>query len=99
MKRYILPALLICLTSCNGFLDRTPKSTLAPENYFRDETDLQLFSNTFYNNLLDKEPYKEQSDQLVCLNLSTFAAATPAPSRTPAAAGATVPAPGATSAR
>ena len=72
MKRYILPALLICLTSCNGFLDRTPKSTLAPENYFRDETDLQLFSNTFYNNLLDKEPYKEQSDQLVCLNLSTF---------------------------
>ena len=72
MKRYILPALLICLSSCNGFLDRTPKSTLAPENYFRDETDLQLFSNTFYNNLLDKEPYEEQSDQLVCLNLSTF---------------------------
>ncbi|MBQ9193895.1 MAG: RagB/SusD family nutrient uptake outer membrane protein [Bacteroidales bacterium] len=74
MKRYILPAiaLVIGLTSCSDFLNRTPKSDMAPENYFRDETDLQLFSNTFYNNLLDKEPYEEQSDQLVCLNLSTF---------------------------
>jgi len=74
MKRYILPALAIiaCLTSCSKFLDRTPKDTLAPENYFRNETDLQLFSNTFYNNLLNKEPYSEQSDQLVCLNLSAF---------------------------
>ena len=74
MKRYIIPfvAIIACLTSCNGFLDRTPKATLAAENYFRDETDLQLFSNTFYNNLIDKEPYNEQSDQLVCLNLSAF---------------------------
>lgn len=74
MKRYILPAIAIiaCLTSCSKFLDRTPKDTLAPENYFRNETDLQLFSNTFYNNLLNKEPYSEQSDQLVCLNLSAF---------------------------
>lgn len=74
MKRYILPVLTIiaCLTSCEKFLDRTPKDTLAPENYFRNETDLQLFSNTFYNNLLTKEPYSEQSDQLVTLNLSTF---------------------------
>jgi hypothetical protein len=71
MKRYIIPAiaLLIGLTSCN-WLDRTPKATLAPENYFRDETDLQLFSNSFYNNLLDKEPYEEQSDHYVHLNLS-----------------------------
>ena len=54
MKRYIIPfvAIIACLSSCNGFLDRTPKATLAAENYFRDETDLQLFSNTFYNNLI-----------------------------------------------
>ena len=71
MKRYIIPALalLIGLTSCN-WLERNPKATLAPENYFRDETDLQLFSNSFYNNLLDKEPYEEQNDHYVHLNLS-----------------------------
>ena len=74
MKKYLIAiaAAALCLTSCNKFLDRTPKSTMAPENYFRNETDLQLFSNTFYNNLLDKTPYSEQSDQLVCLNLSAF---------------------------
>ena len=46
MKRIIIPALalLLGLTSCN-WLERNPKATLAPENYFRDETDLQLFSN------------------------------------------------------
>lgn len=72
MKRTIITAiaLVACLTSCSDFLNRVPKDTLAPENYFRDETDLQLFSNSFYNNLLDKEPYDEQSDQLVKLSLS-----------------------------
>ena len=88
MKRIIIPALalLLGLTSCN-WLERNPKATLAPENYFRDETDLQLFSNSFYNNLLPKEPFDEQSDHYVY------------PCRTPAAAGATAPAPGATSGR
>ncbi len=74
MKRYIIPAIaiLFSLVSCDKFLERTPKDTLAKDNYFRNETDLQLFSNSFYNNLLDKEPYDEQSDQIVCLNLSAF---------------------------
>lgn len=73
MKRIIIPALaiLVGLTSCN-WLERTPKSTMAPENYFRDETDLMLFSNTFYNNNLDKEPYNEQSDHYVNLSLSNI---------------------------
>ena len=71
MKRIIIPAiaLLLGLTSCN-WLERNPKATLAPENYFRDETDLQLFSNSFYNNLLPKEPFDEQSDHYVYLKLS-----------------------------
>ena len=71
MKRIILPAitLLMSLTACD-WLDRTPQATLAQENYFRNETDLQLFSNTFYNNNLDKEPYEEQSEHYVHLNLS-----------------------------
>ncbi len=67
MKRLFVAAfaLVVCLTSCNDYLNRVPKSTMAPENYFRSETDLQLFSNSFYNNLLPKEPYEEMSDQLV----------------------------------
>ena len=67
MKRLFVAAfaLVVCLTSCNDYLNRVPKSTMAPENYFRSETDLQLFSNSFYNNLLPKAPYEEMSDQLV----------------------------------
>ncbi|MGM9748402.1 MAG: RagB/SusD family nutrient uptake outer membrane protein, partial [Candidatus Cryptobacteroides sp.] len=63
MKKYILPLLTmaIALTSCD-FLDRTPKDKLAPENYFRNEQDFKLFSNSFYDNLFDKTPYDEQSD-------------------------------------
>ena len=49
MKRYIIFAALatLGLSSCDSVLERTPQSQLAPENYFRTETDLQLFSNTF----------------------------------------------------
>ena len=63
MKRYILPVLAIVLglSSCD-FLDRTPKDKLAPENYFRNEQDFKLFSNSFYDNLFSKEPYERQSD-------------------------------------
>ena len=71
MKRIITAtfAILACLTSCN-FLDRDPLATISPENYFRSETDLQLFSNTFYDNLLDKEPYLELSDHYLKRNLT-----------------------------
>ena len=72
MKRLFVAAfaLVVCLTSCNDYLNRVPKSTMAPENYFRSETDLQLFSNSFYNNLLPKAPYEEMSDQLVGKSLT-----------------------------
>ena len=81
MKRYFLIpfiAMALGLAACDinvdltgdEYLDRTPLSTISPENYFRTETDLQLFSNTFYNNLLEKEPFLEQSDHYLNLNLS-----------------------------
>ena len=64
MKRYILPILTIVLgfTSCESFLEKYPKDRLVPETYFRNEEDLKLFSNSFYDNLLDKTPYDAQSD-------------------------------------
>ena len=63
MKKIILPILLavLGLSSCD-FLDRAPKDKLAPENYFRNENDLKLFSNSFYDNLFEKTPYSTQSD-------------------------------------
>ena len=63
MKRYILPVLAIVLglSSCD-FLGKTPKDKLVPENYFRNEQDFKLFSNSFYDNLFSKEPYERQSD-------------------------------------
>lgn len=54
-------AIALGLTSCD-FLERTPKDKLVPENYFRNEQDFKLFSNSFYDNLFDKEPYEKQSD-------------------------------------
>lgn len=64
MKKIIFPilAVVLGLSSCENFLEKTPKDRLVPETYFRTETDLKLFSNSFYDNLLDKTPYDEQSD-------------------------------------
>lgn len=72
MKRYIIFAALatLGLSSCDSALERTPQSQLSPESYFRTETDLQLFSNTFYNNLLDKDMFAHQSDQYTQLVMS-----------------------------
>lgn len=72
MRPIILGAmsLLIACSSCDNLLDLEPKSQISQVDYFKDETDLQMFSNTFYNNLLDKEPYDDQSDLYVQQNLS-----------------------------
>lgn len=42
----------ILLIACNDdFLDRTPLSEIAPENSFLTASDLELFTNSFYNDL------------------------------------------------
>ncbi len=63
MRKFILPIITIVLglSSC-GLLDKNPKDRLVPETYFRNETDLKLFSNSFYDNLFTKEPFDRQSD-------------------------------------
>ena len=65
MKKYILPILVLVLTvtSCD-FLDTKPQSKLAPENYFRNENDMKLFSNSFYASLFGNTPYDDESDLL-----------------------------------
>lgn len=53
MKKYILSILILTLLfSCNDdFLDRQPLSELAPENSFKTAQDLELYTNSFYNDL------------------------------------------------
>ena len=65
MRKYIfiLAAAALTLSSCDCIFDKAPASKLSPETFFRTETDLQLFTNPLYNNLLPKTPYNEQSDQ------------------------------------
>ncbi|TDO05531.1 RagB/SusD family nutrient uptake outer membrane protein [Sunxiuqinia elliptica] len=71
MRLTIVTMILIMgLSGCNDLLDLKPKSKISQADYFQTETDLQLFSNPFYNNLLDKSPYDLQSDLYVCQNLS-----------------------------
>ena len=72
MKKHIVTALVIAmgLTSCDGLLDLSPLSQISQSDYFKSESDLQLFSNSFYNNLLDKSPFDDQSDLYVQQALS-----------------------------
>lgn len=73
MKKYILLAFigLLGLTSCDDTLDVTPRDKVGIDEYFRTSTDLELFSNTFYNSLLDKKPYSYQDDHIVKQTLSS----------------------------
>ena len=55
------------LTSCEDMLDVKPKDRLTPDDYFKDENELQLYSNRFYNNILPGGAtiYKEIGDNLI----------------------------------
>ncbi|MDR1743452.1 MAG: RagB/SusD family nutrient uptake outer membrane protein [Dysgonamonadaceae bacterium] len=73
MKRFIILAIIMLtvgLSACDNLLDTKPLDKISEKDYFKTEGDLQLFSNPFYNNLLNKSPFNEQSDLLVQLTLS-----------------------------
>lgn len=63
-------AVLLGASSCDDNLDLSPKDRITEADYFNNEVDLQLFTNPYYNNLLAKEIYNEQSDVLVKRDLS-----------------------------
>lgn len=71
MKRLTILAITLSvgLSACTA-LDKEPLSKISQYDYFKTETDLQLFTNPFYNNLLDKNPYDDQSDLIVNQTLS-----------------------------
>ena len=76
MKKTILYLTLAALAAVSCNLEKTltlsPESKLTPEAYFKTAEDLQLFSNTFYNNLLEKEPFSVESDVFVKMNPSNL---------------------------
>lgn len=72
MNKILISAVLAlsCLTSCTDLLDKQPLSEMTDKSYFKNETQLQLFSNTFYDDILNKSPYDQQSDLFVEQTLS-----------------------------
>ena len=71
MKKLIIPTIIMVTglaASCN-ILNLEPQSQVSVDDYFKTESDLEMFSNPFYNNLLDKAPFDDQSDVLVELIL------------------------------
>ena len=57
MKRiyYILTALVAAMTfsSCEDFLTKPPKTALSPDSFFISASDLELWTNKFYSDLLE----------------------------------------------
>lgn len=45
MKKYIFPIIAIVFgcSSCDSFLEKTPKDRLVPETYFKTKTTLRCF--------------------------------------------------------
>lgn len=73
MKKIIpvfMLALAAGLSSCEDWIDTKPKDSVDDIAYFKNDDQFKLFTNPYYNNLLTKEPYTEQSDQYVQMNLS-----------------------------
>ena len=75
MKKYILSlacvGLLGMATSCDSNLDVTPKNTQDIEQYFKNESQLELFSNNFYSAVVNSTPYSAQDDHKLNKSLSS----------------------------
>ena len=75
---YIPIALMMfTATSCEDAIDLNPKSQIGLDDYFNNKTDLQLFSNYFYPNVLtqnmDGDPgFDDQGDDMIAAPLSTL---------------------------
>lgn len=61
---------MVAFSSCEDAIDLQPKDKVDIEGYFNNATDLQLFSNYFYENLLSADNFEGQDDCKVNQNLS-----------------------------
>lgn len=58
-----LIAAALSVTACD--LNKMPLSQLSPDSFFSSETELEAFSNNFYNDLPGTSVYEEESDLLI----------------------------------
>ena len=52
-KVLTVSAVVLTMTACEDFLTKTPETSLAPENFFSSEKELELWTNYEYSTLLD----------------------------------------------
>lgn len=78
-KRFLILALFIGLLSIFGsckkdFLDREPLSQLSPGSSFSSASELELYTNSFYNSVLPSATslYSETEDNIVTTSLSSL---------------------------
>ena len=72
---YILTAVLAASTfiSCEDFLTKTPETALSPSSFFKTASDLELWTNKFYNDVLEGTDIAETySDDMMGTSLSTL---------------------------
>ena len=50
-------AVLGFMTSCNDFLDQEPMSSVSPEKYLKDESQLEAYANKLYTDILPGQQY------------------------------------------
>jgi len=79
MKKYIIPALIVAamgLASCEDAIDFRPLDKETEEDYFTKASDLEMFTNPLYNNLLpdaeDMPKGNSVSDLMVTAALTEF---------------------------
>jgi hypothetical protein len=80
---YIISAILAVasLTSCDDFLTKTPETALSPGSFFKSESDLELWTNKFYADVLEDTDIAEiYCDDMVGGSLNTLQKGTRTPS-------------------
>lgn len=70
-KIFAIVGLTLFMSSCDGFLDVFPKDKLYADTYFTNETEIRLFTNNFYNDLLPTASsiYGESADVIILTTL------------------------------
>ena len=77
MKRFIFAAIIATLATAAVSCDLTllPEDESIPENYFRTENDLVLWSNQFYYDNLESAGYGSTADDMISNGLSGYVTA------------------------
>lgn len=64
----VLFLIFVLFTSCEGLLDKFPEDKLSPNNYFTNENEIRLFTNSFYNLLPTAEELAKESADVIVIN-------------------------------